>query len=417
MIPRELILGVSTSSHQIEGGDSNSDWWDFERQPGRIRLGETADRAVDFWNRYADDVAFLRSHGLQAHRMSVSWARIEPEEGRYDEAALDRYLEIVCAHREASIRVAITLLHFALPRWLAARGGVLATDAPVRFHRFVQVVARKLRSQVWQWHTVNEPIVHADGSYRRGVWPPAEKKLAHFLEACRALLRLHVAAYRAVREVDEAPAGIVHNFVSMRPRRSASWSDRLASRAGAWTLNDSIMECLATGRLAPPWGFGELVDGMRGSCDLIGVNYYNGVTVSLARRPFILEAVEGERCTAMGWAVRPAGLADALRSAARLGVPIYVTENGIATDDDAWRVEFIRAHLAQVVAAIAAGLDVRGYLHWSWIDNFEWAEGFAPRFGLVSVDPVTLARQPKPSLAFYASLARTRVLPDANASA
>jgi beta-glucosidase len=411
-IPSDLVLGVSTSAHQVEGGDTNSDWWAFEREPGRIRSGDTADRAVDFWNRYADDVACMRTHGIQAHRISVSWARIEPEEGRIDEAALDRYLSIVQEHRDASIRVAVTLLHFALPRWLAARGGILAADAPSRFRDFVRVVARKLRGCVWQWHTVNEPLIHADGAYRRGVWPPGEKNIARFVHATRALLRLHVAAYRSVHEVDDAPTGLVHNFLSARPRRPTSRLDGLAARACAWVMDDSIVDSLTTGRIPFPWGVGDEVDGLRGSADLIGVNYYNGVTVTLGGWPIIREGTPTDRRTQMGWVACPVGLSDVLRSASQLGRPIYVTENGIATDDETWRIAFIRDHLKQVVAAREQGIDVRGYLHWSWIDNFEWAEGLAPRFGLVGVDPETLERLPKPSLAFYSSLARTRVLPD-----
>jgi beta-glucosidase len=142
--------------------------------------------------------------------------------------------------------------------------------------------------------------------------------------------------------------------------------------------------------------------------DLIGVNYYNGLMTSPFHQPPVMDAMANERKTAMGWAVRPDGLSDVLRSAAKLGVPVYVTENGIATDDDSWRIEFIRAHIERVVVALEAGIDVRGYLHWSWIDNFEWPEGFAPRFGLVGVDPTTLARRPKPSLDFYTSLIRDR---------
>lgn len=413
-LPHDLILGVATSAHQVEGDDVNTDWWDFEHAPRRIRGGDQSGRAVDFWTRFRDDIALMQEHGIQSHRLSVSWGRIEPEEGRFDERALDRYAELVDAHRDAGIRVAVTLLHFALPRWLAARGGILAPDAAERFYAFTRRVARALRGSVWQWHTVNEPIVLADGAYRRGIWPPGEASLLRFVNAVRALFRLHVAAYRGVREVDGAPAGLVCNFVSARGRHPSTL-DRRAASLVRWCIDDSIVACLSTGRLLPPWGRGARLSGLEESSDILGVNYYNAVTACVLQRPWVQDGSSSERRTAMGWSVWAPGLLEVLRSASRLGVPIFVTENGIATDDDAWRREFLVQHLEAVVAARRLGLDVRGYAHWSWIDNFEWAEGFAPRFGLVGVEPGTLARRPRGSLRLYGRIIRERTLPRAEA--
>lgn len=411
VVPRDLILGVSTSSHQVEGGDSASDWWAFEREAGRIRRGDRADRSVEFWNRHREDVALMQAHGIEAHRMSVSWARIEPEEGKVDEAALDRYAAIVDEHRRAGIRVAITLLHFTIPRWLSSRGGILADDAARCFFAFCRRVAEKLRGSVFQWHMINEPLVLADGSYRRGVWPPGEASLHRFLLASRALFRLHVAGYRAVHEVDDAPVGPVHNMTAVRPRGGGAL-DAAGTRLSAWILVDSLVEAVATGRLLPPWGVGERLDGLRGSAEMIGVNYYAGASASLTALPLVREGEPGKRLTQMGWTAYPEGLGVVLRSAGALGVPVFVTENGIATDDDEWRARFLVAHLREVVRARAAGIRVGGYSHWSWIDNFEWSEGFEPRFGLVEVDPETLDRRPKPSLGLYAQIARERLLPD-----
>ncbi|KYF83121.1 hypothetical protein BE11_43230 [Sorangium cellulosum] len=408
-VPRDLTLGVATSAHQVEGGDSQTDWWDFEQRPGRIKRGDRSGQAVDFWTRFRDDVALMRDHGIQFHRMSVSWGRIEPEEGRFDEAALARYAEIVEAHRSAGIAVAVTLFHFALPRWLSARGGVLAPDAAQRFEIFARRVALALRGLVWQWHTVNEPVVLADGGYRRGVWPPGERSLPRFARACRALLGLHVAGYRAVHEVDDAPAGLVHNFVSARGRHDSE-VDRRAADVVRWVIDDAVVECLATGRIVPPWGAGTRLDGLERSSDMLGVNYYNGITACLHELPLVLDGTRGDRRTKMDWSVWAPGMLEVLRSASRLGVPVYVTENGIATDDDTWRGAFLTDHLHQVCLARQSGLDVRGYAHWSWIDNFEWAEGFEPCFGLVAVDPETLDRRPRESLALYARIIRERTL-------
>jgi beta-glucosidase len=413
-VPEEIILGVTTSAHQVEGGNSPSDWLLFEREPGRIRNGHRSDVAADFWNSYEEDIALMSRLGIQSHRLSLSWARIEPEEGRIDEPALERYQAIVNAHQRAGIRVAVTLLHFALPAWLAARGGILAADAEARFASFVRSVVRKLRGGVWQWHTINEPLVHADGGYRRGVWPPARRGLIAFTRAARALLGLHVAAYRAVRELDDAPVGMVHNFVSVRPRRPESRLDRAGARFTSFILNESLVESFGTGRALPPWGFGKRLDGLQDAGTMIGINYYNGISVGLGRWPLIEEGPQESRRTQMGWSACPAGLADVVRVASPLGVPIYVTENGIATDDDAWRQRFLVAHLRRLCEARIAGIDVRGYSVWSWVDNFEWAEGYEMQFGLVAFDRSALRRAPRPSAELYGAICRDRILPEAS---
>jgi len=199
-IPPDLVLGVSTSAHQIEGGDEHTDWWAFE-ESGRVRNGDVSGVAADFWNLYARDVALMRLHAVQSHRMSLSWGRIEPAEGKFDDDALERYAEIVAAHTAAGIRVGITLLHFALPQWLAAQGGMLAPEAPERFARFVRVVAQRLRSKIWHWYTINEPLVQADQGYRRGVWPPGTKRHLAVPRVLRALLRAHCCCPRSLRLV------------------------------------------------------------------------------------------------------------------------------------------------------------------------------------------------------------------------
>jgi beta-glucosidase len=405
-LPEDWVLGVATSAHQVEGNDDNTDWWDFEQAPGSPRFREASGLAADFWNRFRDDVALMVEHGVQAHRLSVSWGRVVPREGELDEAALARYAEIIDAHRSAGLRVAVTLLHFALPRWLAARGGMLAPDAHLRFRDFVYPVVRALRGSVWQWHTVNEPLIMATSGYLTGEWPPRARHPLRLVRAVRALLRAHVAAARVVRALDDAPVGIVHNFASIVPPVGATATDRTVARAAAWCTNGWLLEALATGRVRPPWGVGELLEGLRDSTDFLGVNYYQRVQVSLRRWPLVTDSGEGSCRTQMGWRACPEGLAHVLKLASALRVPLYVTENGIATDDDAWRERFMLAHLGSALRARSEGVDVRGYFYWSWIDNFEWTKGYAPKFGLVAVDPETLQRLPRPSATLYSRLVR-----------
>jgi beta-glucosidase len=429
--PPSFLFGAATAATQVEGGCTTSDWAAFAREPGRVHGGDTPEVACDAWNRWPEDFAHLRSLGLDAYRMSIEWARIEPTPGEIDSAALDGYRRMLGALRDGGVEPMVTLHHFTLPGWLARRGGVVAPEFPDRFARFCRTAAAVLGDLCRLWITTNEPNVLAVQGYLFGVWPPGVKSVPGLFRAHYGLLEAHVAAYRALKETrgDDARVGVAHHLRAVQPLRPASPRDRAATRAFARLFNDAFPLALCDGTMFGPLDAlfrskgGFRVRDARGSHDFFGVNYYSRDVVRFSpKQPgdlFMGRGVPpGAEVNDLGWEVYPAGLGAVLRDwAARSGLPLYVTENGIADAADAQRARFIVRHLAEVARAIADGVDVRGYFHWSLVDNFEWAEGYAPRFGLIEVDYATQARRVRPSAEAYTRIARSRAVAEALASA
>lgn len=425
--PAAFLWGAATSAHQVEG-DSDDDWSEFERRPGAIHDGSRAGSACGWWaGRAEEDLALAASLGQRAHRMSLAWSRLEPEPGHFDDAAFDRYGAILDAGRAHGLEMMVTLHHFALPRWVARRGAWLWPELPARFARLAEEVARRLGDRATLWATLNEPSVVAYLGYVGREWPPARGDVASGFRALARMLCAHAAGYRAFKAVrPEARVGIVMNQPRFLPARPGSWVDRGLARVQAWTFYGSTVHALATGTLLPPLALvPERVEGLRGSVDFYGLNYYGAFDVAFdigaASRGFGRHVQRPSvRTPWTDWGkIHPDGLRDHLLELRRLGVPLYVTENGVMTrdddagdDGDALRRRYLVAHLGAVREALAAGADVRGYFHWSLIDNFEWAEGWAPRFGLVAVDRATGARRPRPSARLYADIIRSRALPD-----
>jgi beta-glucosidase len=424
--PPAFLFGTATSATQIEGQCPTSDWYSFAREPGRIKHGDRPDVACDGWQHWREDVELQRSLGMGAYRLSVEWARIEPRPGEVDHGALDTYAEMLAALRGAGIEPMVTLHHFTLPQWLADRGGVLSTEFPSLFAGFARVVARALGEACKLWVTVNEPNVLAAHSYLLGAWPPGDKNLVAALRAHYRLLEAHVAAYRALKEArgDAARVGLAHHLRIVQPERPGTRRDRGAATVFSRIFNDAFVTAVCDGSM-----YGRRVDALattqrgfcvgdaRGTQDFFGINYYSRDVVRFSPRAagelFVHRGVPpGAEVSDLGWEVYPEGLGMLLRTwGRRSGLPVYITENGIADAADSRRGSFIVRHLREVGRALADGVDVRGYFHWSLMDNFEWSEGYAPRFGLVAVDYETLERRPRKSAALYAQIARDRAVP------
>lgn len=421
-LPPDFLIGCATAAHQVEGGIDN-DWSVFERKvPSPIAGGGRATRAIDHFTRYREDLAQLAAAGQNAHRFSVEWARVEPSPGVFDPAALDHYRDVVTVCREAGMEPIVTLQHFTLPRWLAERGGVLAPDAPALFARYAAVCAGVVGPRVRWWVTVNEPAVLAVQGYLDGQWPPGERSLAGMLRAFGALLRMHAAAAAALhrtatRSGREALVSVAHHERRQRPRRERHVLDRVAASFPDFLFNRWFLRSCLTGRMLPPVGLGERVPSLAGSLDYLGVNYYTEDVISfdpgLPRMLFARRDNDPDLPhTSFDWAINPAGLRRALLTLWReTHLPLLITENGVADERDELRAAYVVDHLNAVLDAVDAGADVRGYLHWTAWDNFEWAEGYTKRFGLWSVDPDTMERHPKPSSALYEEICRSGMVP------
>lgn len=387
--PSHFLWGAATSAHQVEGGNHNSDWWRSEKQrlvPHRSGV------ACASWNRWPEEVELLRTLELNAYRISVEWARIEPEPGRFDQAALDRYRRMLESLRAAGIEPLVTLHHFTNPQWLADRGGWAMADVVPRFASYADRVGRALGDLVESWITINEPNACGVRGYLRGDWPPHRTAdFRGFRRHLRHSAQAHVAARQALRaRRADARLSVAFACWPLMPLRRRHVGDLVAARVCEWLWHGRFLAGLVT------------------ALDWIGVNYYTRLRVrwNLQAGPRPATPSGGGQTTDAGWEIYPEGLYQVLRSVGHHGKPVMVTENGLADALDVQRGAFIVAHLRQVRRAIQAGVDVRGYFYWSLLDNFEWTEGYAMRYGLAHVDFRTQVRSLRPSALRYRDIVR-----------
>ncbi len=388
--PDGFLFGSSTAAHQVEGGNVNNDWWAWEHAPGTTAVEPSGD-AIDQYHRYTEDFELLAGLGQNAHRMSLEWSRIEPEPGEFSAAAIDHYRRVLDALAGHGLTAFVTLHHFTIPRWLSERGGWLAPAAVDCFERYCERVARDLGDLMPYACTVNEPQIVALMGYLEGVFPPGERNPALWRRVTRALIEAHRAAVRALGAGPGSPkAGVCLQMPALEPARP----DDPACVALFEELRTEMIDVY-------------FEDGLEG--DFVGVQYYSRMRVDPAATGRFAPAPAGAALTQMGWEIHPEGLHAAIsRAAAGSGLPVVVTENGIATADDGRRIAYLRSHLEQVARALRDGIDIRGYLYWSSFDNFEWAEGYRPRFGLVGIDHEDgLRRIVRPSARAFGELART----------
>ena len=415
-IPADFLLGAATSAHQVEGGNVLSDWAAFENERGNIADGKPSGAAANHWNRVSEDIGLLTALGANAYRFSIEWSRLEPIEGKWDEEAWAHYADEIEQLRKADIEPMVTLLHFTLPGWLAQQGGLLATEFPELFARFTKEAARRFGAQVTFWCTVNEPNVHMYQSYVQGVWPPGVTDTGQAAEAFAGLVRAHAAAAAAIRQVDPGSlVGAAMSLIIFDPDRRWSVLDWVAANEADkgfnWAFYDSITSGNISLHLA---GFPEIEEahpGLQGSADYFGINYYrrNLVRFTLSA-PGLVTLLQGPGpLSDAGVEVYPEGLLRLLRRVwERYQLPIYITENGVADANGQLRPEYLRSHLYATSRAIGEGIPVRGYFHWSLLDNFEWSEGYSYRFGLYSVDYDTFERTAGPAVAEFRDLAERR---------
>jgi beta-glucosidase len=389
--PADFLWGAATAAHQVEGGNVNNDWWDFEHTPGSAARESSID-GIDHFHRYAEDFALLRSLGHNAHRLSLEWSRIEPAPGEFSRAALGHYRRVLASLADHGLTGFVTLQHFTLPRWFAAQGGWLGPDAVDRFARYCERVGTELGDLMPFVCTINEPQMLALHGYLEGYHPPGITNAILWTRVGPKLLAAHRAAVGAIRGSSAGSStGLVVQLPLLAPAR-----DDPTCRAFNRTMRAEIIDLYLDGLTGPDRG------------DWLGVQYYRKQWVDPAIPTLFADPPADAQRSQLGWTVHPDGLRQMLHRAAGTGLPLYVTENGIATEDDTERVSYLESHLAAVAQALAEGVDVRGYLHWSAFDNFEWSEGYRPKFGLIAVDrDHNFARTPKPSAHALARVAST----------
>ncbi len=414
--PHDFRWGVATAAHQVEGSNTNNDWWRWEQQLGHIAQEDASGLACNWWEDAEADFDRAAALGTNALRLSVEWSRIEPERGSFDERALARYVEMAEGLRGRGIEPMVTLHHFTNPCWLADEGGWAEATTVDRFARFAERVVEALGSACDLWCTINEPNVYAYQGYLAGIWPPGRSDWGVAMEVMRNLLLGHAAAYHAIHEVQpEARVGFAHNMQVFDPARPRSPLDRLVTSVIDRTYNRAILTSLKRGLWAPPLGLGLALK-LRDTLDWIGLNYYTREMVAFDRtrskalfsRRF--HAEDAEMLDGGYGELYPEGMMRCLARLAQLDLPIYITENGIPDDDDDQRPRHILTHLHQVWHAIQRCYPVMGYYHWTLVDNFEWAEGWTLRFGVIALDPETQIRRPRASAELYGNLMRANAI-------
>lgn len=414
--PRGFRWGVATSAYQFEGDNTGADWWAWEAR-GRIRDGSRSGRACDWWRAAERDFDLIAGLHLNAVRLSVEWSRLEPAPGRWDAAAMDRYLAMLRGLRDRGLEPMVTLNHFTLPQWVAVRGGWAWRGIVGAFAAFVARVVAAAGDLVDRWITLNEPMGYLLSAYLLGQFPPGRRNPVAFVRAVRHSLEAHAAAYRAVHAAQ--PAAQVGLAVYLRPvvpEHPRGVEAALAARLD-YLLNWLYPDAVRSGWLPGAGRLRPRANGEVGGLDFLGVNYYTRTLLRRdVRRPqtlFVRAAPpQGADLADRGFGeIYPDGLLAVLRRARRYGVPLYVTENGLPDAADRLRPRFLVEHLRRVAQALDEGCPVRGYYHWSIVDNFEWNDGWSLRFGLYALDQRTQARTARPSAALYAAIARRNALP------
>jgi beta-glucosidase len=398
--PDGFLFGTAQSAHQVEGGNVNSDWWAWEHAHGTPCV-ETSGDACDFYHRFRDDVALMAGLGLNALRFGIEWARLEPEEGEFSRAALGHYRRVLVSCREHGLAPIVTFHHFTLPRWLQAKGGFLFDGFPALFERYCERAAGALGDLIAYACTINEPEGLGEGGFMLGVNPPGRKgDIDGMWRVAANLLEAHRRGASGIRAKSGIPTGVTLALPDLQYEDGATPGEHqveLNSRVSDQFLelardDDFIgVQTYTRNRFGP--------QGPRGS----HVEWGKGLPKETAQT------------TQLGQEYYPQALGNTIRRAWKStgGTPILVTESGIATAFDEKRISYIEAAMREVLACLAAGIEVRSYLYWSLLDNFEWSLGYGPTFGMVAVDRQTFARRPKPSANWFGRVARARALPDA----
>ncbi len=406
--PKGFLWGTATSAHQVEGNNINSDWWLWEQQnKGKVlpvkekkfknQKFEPSGKACDQYHLYEKDFDLIKEMNNNAYRMSIEWARIEPKEGKWDLDELEHYKDVLRALKKRQIQVMLTLHHFTNPQWFAMKGGWTNWRSPKYFKRYAKFVIENLGSLVDFWITINEPEIYMDMSYLSGFWPPQVKSVKQAAKVYLNMIRAHKKVYKLIHKLmdnkeKKAQVGVTINVMSFTSYKKHSLIELFYIHAADRLINHSFYDLTKKYH------------------DFLGINFYFRVRLKQKEgslMPEVMHIKEQEReVSDMGWLIYPHGIFSVLMDFKDFNLPIYITENGIATTDDKKRVKFIVNYLAEIYRAIQGGVDVRGYFYWSLLDNFEWDKSFGPKFGLVEVNFKTLERKPKPSFKVYAEICK-----------
>ena len=410
--PRGFLWGTATAAHQVEGNNTNNQWWMWE-QAGHTK--GTSGLAADWWGgRWKEDLDRAAEGGQNAHRFSVEWSRIQPTPDTWDEDALERYRNLLRGMRDRGITPMVTLHHFSDPMWFYEMDAWENEQAPALFEKFVRKTVQALKEYCTLWCTINEPNVYALLGYVTGDFPTKHRGTNVAMQVMANMLRGHAAAYRAIHEIQpESRVGYAHQHRPMVPKRSWNPLDRLMRSIRFGGANMAFPSAISTGVMKTPIARVNIPEA-KGTQDFLGLNYYTVETVSFhPSKPRELFTHSGylddaDLSETKFLANIPEGLFQSIKWAVQTypNLPIIITENGVEDASDRMRPRYLAQHIHQVWRAVNFNWPVKGYFHWTLVDNFEWERGWTQRFGLWGLDPETQKRTKRPSADLYAEICR-----------
>jgi len=369
IFPKGFLWGSATASYQVEGGIKNCDWAVLANAGKKIPI---CGRACEHYERYQKDFDLVQSLNQNAHRFSVEWARIEPNEGEFSDEAIKHYRDVLSDLKRRNIHSSVTIWHFTLPMWFYNKGGFEKEENIVYFTRYAKKVIESLKDLASDFSSMNEPMVYTSNGYIRANWPPFKRTMTLHFKVLDNIARAHREIYEWKKMVcPEIVLGVVKNNIFFEGRGFVS---KKIANFLKWFWNDRFLEKI------------------KNHTDYIGLNYYFHKVVG---------GNSSGKVNDMGWEIFPEGIYHLLMDLKKYNKPLFVTENGIADEADILRGSFISDHVSFVYKAIKDGAPVGGYYYWSLMDNFEWALGFSKKFGLVEIDYDTMERRVRPSALVY----------------
>eukprot|EP00823_Brevimastigomonas_motovehiculus_P008352 TRINITY_DN7641_c0_g1_i1.p1 TRINITY_DN7641_c0_g1~~TRINITY_DN7641_c0_g1_i1.p1 ORF type:complete len:467 (+),score=94.36 TRINITY_DN7641_c0_g1_i1:73-1473(+) len=395
VFPKGFVFGTSLSAYQCEGGHTNDNWTDWESAvdtQGAPRMKYKAGAAADHWNQYENDIKLMKEMNTSAHRFSLSWAKLEPTEGKYNDEAIRHYHSVLDTLRKANIEPFITLHHFSHPRWFEAKGAFEKESNIDDIIRFTEFAFKEFGKECRFWCTINEIEVYVANGYFSGKWPPGKKDTYLAGIVMKNMLSAHVRMFESLKRLggDRIHVGFVKNIFQFDPYQPLSPLDRFVASFLDRSMNESILEFYRSGHFEfQQSGVKVRMHNEKAptSFDFIGLNYYSHYLVRFnlfANELPVCELTQPHAAvmTDMDYSLYPEGLYRAIQRVSTLKRPIFITENGIADRTDDRRHLFLRRYLYALSKACADGYNVKGYFYWSLMDNFEWDSGLTMKFGL-----------------------------------
>ncbi|MEA2007095.1 MAG: glycoside hydrolase family 1 protein [Patescibacteria group bacterium] len=381
--PKGFLWGVAHSSHQVEGNNDNNDWWEWEEK-GKTK--ERSGRACDSWNRYPIDHQLVEELGAGGLRMSLEWSRIEPEEGKFSDEAIEHYRKVLRDLKKRNVKRVVTLWHWTLPIWFSHKYGWHKRESIEYFTKYCEKVISALGEEIDIFLTINEPTVPLSAGYFADKFPPGKKNPLLFKKARANMIEAHKGCYEIIKkQYKNLPVGItqLYNFFEPFNERSIIYK-YITEKIGSFNNH-------------------YFLDAINDYQDIIGIDYYFHDKIKFNLKfPYYKTHNINEKVSDFGWEIFPRGIYEVSMDAwERYNKPIYIFENGVADEKDSFRSEFIKGHLNWLHKALKRGADIRGYFHWSLLDNFEWCEGFSKKFGLCEMNYETMERKPRPSYYYY----------------